>query len=166
MAINKIVPFRCCSHLQPILNPDKFYEVIADCLDSLRPHADKFDAIAISGYSMALIAPVIAYELGKGMIVVRKTNDDCASQFPVEGVICDSYIIIDDLVCSRDTLDRVRREIRNEHHSPAKLYGIYLYKLVHSSLKYHEQFADYEGVLLLNSVENIDKQLEEGANPS
>lgn len=153
MAINKKIPFRCCNHLKDILNPNEFGNVIADCLEALKPHADKFDAIAISGYSMALIAPIIAWKMNKGIILVRKTTKGCASQFIVEGVICDSYIIIDDLVCSRDTLNRVRDDIKDEHHSPAKLYGIYLYDLEHSALRTAKQFMDYEGILLLNKKE-------------
>ena len=150
MAINAKVPAVCCSHLEKMFRPKERRKAIQDCLKALEPHKDKFDAIAISGYSMALIAPTIADKLGKGLILVRKGNDDCASPYRVEGAICDSYIIIDDLVCSRETFHRVVKGISDQHHSPAKLYGIYLYDIEHSSLRSHKQVKDWMKTRLLN----------------
>ena len=126
---HKLIRTRCAAHLQGVLNPYKRGRVISDCIHALRPHLDKFDAIAVCGYSMCLIAPSIADEIGKGLIIVRKDGDDRASPNEVEGMICNSYIIIDDLVCSGDTYWMVQRKIADYFHSPAKLYGIYMYLL-------------------------------------
>lgn len=151
---------RCASHLRPVLDPKTRQIVIDDCLKSLAPHKNKFDAIAMSGYSMSLIAPVIADAMNKGLIVVRKSTSGCASQNMVEGCVCDNYIIIDDLVCSQTTIKRVKKTIANNHHPSAKLYGVYLYQIRDSAIHNHPQFEERLGCKLLNSQENVNKQLD------
>jgi len=142
-----------------LLDPKQRGVLIDDCLKSLYPHRDKFDAIAVSGYSMSLIAPVVADTMNKGLIIVRKEKESRASQYQAEGLVCDKYIIIDDLICGGDTLNRVQQSIAFWHHSPAKLYGVYLYMLGMSSVKSNLAINEQYGTILLNSPENIKKQL-------
>jgi len=159
MAINKIIPVRSCSHLWPILDIKQRKEVVSDCLKCLAAHKDNFDAIAVSGYSMSLIGSIIAHKMNKGLIIVRKDEDERASNFEVEGTVCDRYIIIDDLICSGETLRRITNKISELHHSPAKLYGVYLYKINHSSVRTVGSVNDIYETLLLNTPEQIRKQL-------
>ncbi len=158
---NKLTITRCCAHLVGVLNPYKRGRVIAECIHALRPHLSKFDAIAISGYSMCLIAPSIADELGKGLIIVRKNDDDCASELRVEGMVCDNYIIIDDLVCSGGTLDRIKNAIIYHHNPKANLHGIYLYDVHHSSYRTHESVKYHLKTQLLNTVDQLRQEYDD-----
>lgn len=140
----------CSSHLAHVLDPDLRQNTIKKCLKALKPHADKFEAIAISGYSMALIAPVIADAMGKSLIIVRKDEEERASWHEVEGQLVKSYIIIDDLISSGETMHRVEKKIGDYFYSGAKLYGIYLYDLEHSAYRNAESLKRHTGLTLLN----------------
>jgi orotate phosphoribosyltransferase len=89
-----------------------------------------FDAIAISGYSMSLISPIIADKLNKQIIVVRKCHENCHSYNRIEGFIGrkKKYIIIDDCVSSGDTIKHITAHLF-EH----KCIGAYLYGVVSDS---------------------------------
>ena len=141
----------CCNHLRPLLDPKERRYTIDKCIVDLKPHIDKFDAIVMSGYSMALIAPCIADALHKPLILVRKEEEDCASSYRVEGTVCKRYIIIDDLVCSGETLKRIQRKIGDHFYSGAKLVGLYLYQPQFSAYRTHAEVKKYLGIELLNS---------------
>lgn len=141
----------CCSHMEPLLNPVVRKYTIDKCILDLKEHADRFDSIVISGYSMALIAPCVADALHKDIILVRKDNEDCHSSYYVEGILCQRYIIIDDLVCSGETLRRIQKKIGDHFYSGAKLVGIYLYQPQYSAYRTHKKVAEYLNTELLNS---------------
>ncbi len=87
-----------------------------------------FDAVAYSGHSGALVAPLIAGLMSKDLILVRKSDDDSHSDNSVEasrrGV--KSYIIVDDFMSSGRTVERIAKSVR--YYLPrAKLVGIYEY---------------------------------------
>jgi orotate phosphoribosyltransferase len=95
----------------------------------------RFDAIAFSGMSGALVAPSVAMSLRKPMILVRKQSDDChAGGGAVEGALdAETYIIIDDFISSGDTLKRIHASVvkASEHSYRARkiaCVGIYLYR--------------------------------------
>jgi len=74
----------------------------------------KFDAIAYTGCSGALVAPTIAYLLNKHLIVVRK--DEGAHSFNrVEGYVNKNepinYIIIDDFIETGKTINTIYEKI-------------------------------------------------------
>lgn len=71
----------------------------------------QFDAIAFRGMSGALLAPSIANELNKSILMVRK-NDDRHSSLTVEGDYgAKTYVIVDDFVCTGHTARTIRDEI-------------------------------------------------------
>ena len=71
-----------------------------------------FDAIAFRGMSGALIAPALALQLNKSLIMVRKTTDHCHSFHLVEGdAAARTYIIADDFVWSGDTVLTIRHQL-------------------------------------------------------
>jgi adenine/guanine phosphoribosyltransferase-like PRPP-binding protein len=85
-------------------------ECIEQSIKLLRRIEDKFDTIAFIGTSGALCAPIIARELGKELIVVRKESDYKNSHSPkrVEGYRGGrSYILVDDFVDHGGTIERV-----------------------------------------------------------
>jgi adenine/guanine phosphoribosyltransferase-like PRPP-binding protein len=74
----------------------------------------KFDAIAYTGCSGALVAPTIAYLLNKHLIVVRK-NEGAHSFNRVEGYVNKNepinYIIIDDFIETGKTINTIYEKI-------------------------------------------------------
>jgi len=93
------------------LNPKTRKDLIEWIYQTLKPHANKFDAIAVCGMSMALVAPTIADRLNKNLILVRKGGERTHSDLRVEGVRDGRYIIIDDIIDTGDTLLRVTEQI-------------------------------------------------------
>lgn len=155
----------CCSHLEPILSNTQRQETIKKCIASLTPHKDKFDSIIVSGYSMALIVPCVADALGKNLLLVRKENEDCHSEYRVEGMIYPNkhrYIIVDDFVCTGHTLRYIKNQIGNcffimSNYSGAELVGIYLYDIIHSAYKTRQLIKDTFNIELLNTDEELAK---------
>lgn len=96
----------------------------------------RFDAIAFSGMSGALVAPAVAMALQKPMILARKSTDDShAGRGVVEGALeANTYIIIDDFMSSGDTIRRIHDSVTaaaaTHHIHPHKIIcvGIYLYR--------------------------------------
>lgn len=70
-----------------------------------------FDSFAVCGVSGLLIGTLAAERMGKGLIVVRK-GEDCHSSSQIE---CSNhahkFVIIDDLSCTGETLQRMIDEI-------------------------------------------------------
>jgi len=77
------------------------------------PDFPEFDAIAFRGNSGAMVAPALAMELNKYLVMVRKPNDGSHSDARVEGVIgCNyRYLIVDDTVSSGVTVVTIQKEI-------------------------------------------------------
>ena len=73
-----------------------------------------FDSIACSGISGLLFAPPVARKLKKSLIIVRKRKGE-HSHTMVEGDRnAKRYIVLDDLICSGTTLERIASEIAKE----------------------------------------------------
>ena len=122
--LNKLT---CCSHLRPILHPALRKKTIRKCIKTLKKYSDQFDSIAVCGYSMALIAPVVADKLNKSLIIVRKDNEHRASWCEAEGEHSTKYIIIDDLIYSGETYTMVVNKIKENLVPDAECVGVYLY---------------------------------------
>jgi adenine/guanine phosphoribosyltransferase-like PRPP-binding protein len=112
------------SHTSIILN-HKFRNIIVmEAVRRLRNYS--FDTITCSGTSGLIVVPQIAEILDKHILVVRKPKEKCYSEFSTEGVAPHRYIILDDLICSGNTIRHIKRTIKNEY-SIAKCIGIYCY---------------------------------------
>lgn len=117
-------------YLSRILNPVRLRSTIeeaADILSALRRHIP-FDALAFRGNSGAGIAFPLSAIMCLPLIMVRKGNSH--SRYKVEGALnAASYIIVDDLIHSGNTIDVIVREIRRHSHSHfhSVPVGIYLY---------------------------------------
>lgn len=106
----------------------KANKILANSLKNLR--GLDFDAIAFTGVSGALVAPALAYNLGKGLIVVRRGPRH--SGWALEGHInASTYIIVDDFLCSGNTVKRIARAVqKGTAYSKAekpRLVGVYEY---------------------------------------
>ena len=72
-----------------------------------------FDAIACSGISGLLFAPPVARALGKPLIIVRKQKGDHSYQLVEGDHAAKGYIVLDDLICSGTTLERIVSRIED-----------------------------------------------------
>ena len=98
-----------CSHEAQLFSAEQYKRVIDYCILYLKPHIDEFDAIAVSGYSMALVAPTIALILGKNLVLVRKSAEPRHSDYTFEGWTDQRVVFVDDLVASGTTFLYVKK---------------------------------------------------------
>ena len=83
--------------------------VVDDLRKRMKEHP--FDAIAFIGISGAVLAPIVAYELGVGLIAVQKKGTRACSRRHWHGPMDVRYIILDDDVNTGATLRWVLRAI-------------------------------------------------------
>lgn len=114
------------SHTCHVLNHKERNRIIIKAVCDLRKISDTFDSIACCGTSGLMVVPQVAELLNKNIVLVRKKTDKCYSDFIIEGVSPFRYIILDDLICSGNTVRHIKYSIREEH-SRAKCVGLYCY---------------------------------------
>lgn len=73
-----------------------------------------FDSIACSGISGLLFAPPVARKLKKSLIIVRKRKGDHSHTLVEGDRAVKSYIILDDIVSSGATIERILGRIEEE----------------------------------------------------
>jgi hypothetical protein len=129
------------NYLHNVLTPAKLARIInhatreQDILRSFMP----FDAIAFTGVSGAMVAPILALKWQKGLLLVRKPNEKNHSSMLVEGMeVAKSYLIVDDLIASGDTARRIIAALK-ESHPLAKCVGAYTYNESYVYSAYHLQ---------------------------
>jgi adenine/guanine phosphoribosyltransferase-like PRPP-binding protein len=160
------------SYIQDALAPDTRARIIEDAMEKLEPIADTFDAVAFQGMSGAVIAPIIADRLGKGLIFVRKGdsfeelgyNYDRGprhSNLEVEGVCGEvRYLIVDDFIAGGNTVQRIALKIW-EVNRAAKCVGIYLWR---ASFFQHKQrwINDHSGTVPVYCTRESDSITAQG----
>ena len=83
----------------------------------------KFDAIAFTGMSGGLMAPTVADALGVGLMAIRKDQSSPHTSLKVEATPeCYEYIILDDMISTGDTINKIMDQL-GKHHCQ----GIYVY---------------------------------------
>jgi len=104
----------------------------------------KFDTVAFTGVSGSLLGPTIAMHFKKRVVIIRKNIMGTHSNRMVEGDIkrCHKYIIIDDVVESGRTIQRIVKKIADSGHN-SRCVGVFLYN---------------------NSLDNFDKETDIGPN--
>jgi orotate phosphoribosyltransferase len=131
----------CSSYLESILIPEQRKKTINRVVRHLKPRLAEFDAIAVCGVSGLLVGPSISDKLGKPLIVVRKMDDSSThSTLKVEGSLLGRYLILDDLICSGNTVRHIVKAIQG-HNEFAVCVGIYT-------------FAEYVFPTLSNGAKN------------
>jgi orotate phosphoribosyltransferase len=74
---------------------------------------EDYDCIAFRGVSGAVVAPVVAYQLGKGLIPVRKgENAHSTNSIEVGNHDYKRYLIVDDFIDSGDTVVAIEKACR------------------------------------------------------
>jgi adenine/guanine phosphoribosyltransferase-like PRPP-binding protein len=116
------------TYLDCVLDLEKHEKVIKNLKELIVSSGVEFDSIAFCGTSGSLVAPFIAKELHKTLILVRKEQHH--SSLNVEGNLeSKSFIIIDDLIESGKTMQFLLGRIRSHHNlMKATCPGIFLYR--------------------------------------
>jgi adenine/guanine phosphoribosyltransferase-like PRPP-binding protein len=114
------------SHTCRVLNHQARNKVIIKAVCDLRKIANEFDSIACCGVSGLVVVPQIAELLKKHIVLIRKPDEKCYSDFPMEGVTPFRYVIVDDLVCSGSTIRHIKNTI-HEDCPKAQCIGVYCY---------------------------------------
>jgi adenine/guanine phosphoribosyltransferase-like PRPP-binding protein len=114
------------SHTCRVLNHKIRNKVIIKAVCDLRKISDEFDSIACCGVSGLIVVPQIAEILNKHIVVIRKPDEKRYSDFYIEGVSPFRYVIVDDLICSGNTLKWIKQAI-HEDNPKARCVGLYCY---------------------------------------
>jgi orotate phosphoribosyltransferase len=86
--------------------------VVNDAVDALSPFSDRFDTLVGTGLSGGLIVPVLARELDKMFVLVRKDGDDSHhGGGKLLGRLGPRWLFVDDFCSSGFTRDRVTAKI-------------------------------------------------------
>ena len=103
-----------CDHTTMLLNHKIRNKIIFQCIEHLKNTEKDFDSIACCGTSGLLIVPQVCEILKKNIIIIRKKNDKRYSPFQYEGVIPKKYLIIDDLICSGNTVKHITNVVKED----------------------------------------------------
>ena len=114
------------SHTSRVLNHKYRNSVIIKAVCELRKMSNDFDSIACAGISGLIVVPQIAELLNKNIVIIRKDSEKRYSDFQIEGVTPFKYIIVDDLICSGQTIRHIKNTLKRE--SPRSVcVGVYAY---------------------------------------
>lgn len=127
------------AHTSKLLNHKYRNRIIMTTYSYLKKLNIDYDAIACCGTSGLMIVPQIAELLTKNIIVVRKDLKGY-SKFYVEGPYTKKYIIIDDLICSGDTIKHILTSINRES-SRSKCMGVYSYIKDECAYRNHPEYC-------------------------
>ena len=114
------------AHTCRVLSHKNRNKIIIKAICDLRKIADTFDSIACCGVSGLMVVPQIAELLNKNIVLVRKSEEKRYSEFWVEGVSPFRYIIVDDLICSGNTVKWIKQAI-SEDNPKTVCTGLYCY---------------------------------------
>jgi adenine/guanine phosphoribosyltransferase-like PRPP-binding protein len=92
---------------------------------------DEFDTLVGTGFSGGLVVPMLANELDKDFVLIRKPRDNSHHSGRMVGVLGERWLFVDDFISSGTTLRRVQRivtaEANNRYHETEQL-GSYYYR--------------------------------------
>jgi len=114
------------SHTCQVLNHKNRNKIIIKAVCNLRKIINTFDSIACCGVSGLVVTPQVCEILNKNIVIVRKPDEKRYSNFHIEGVSPFRYIVVDDLICSGDTLKWIKQAI-HEDNPKARCVGLYCY---------------------------------------
>ena len=114
-----------CEYLVGAVKTDTRKYIVKRIVEKIKELNLDFDAIAFRGMSGAIIAPIVANELNKDLLMVRK-SDGNHSGFELEGNRnSQNYIIIDDLIATGKTINSILSVVKNR--TSSNCLGIFLY---------------------------------------
>jgi len=113
-----------CRHERVIFTVKSRNRLVKEAVEILKTWTKDFDAIAVSGYSSALVVPIIAHKLKKNIVLVRKTSETRFSNHNVEGQHGQRVLFFDDLIDSGSTFRHIKKGVES---ISCRLVGTYLY---------------------------------------
>lgn len=114
--------YKGSSYMKSFLEVETLKPIVENVVEKLKKK--KFDTIAYRGQSGALIAPIVALRMGKGLILVRKDEDSTHSLYKTEGAIAKRYVIIDDFIASGRTAQAIVKGVAEHTKHKAELVGM------------------------------------------
>ena len=119
------------SYFQEALVKKDRQTTIQEALRILTPISDTFNAIAFRGVSGAVIAPILAWEMDKCLIPIRKSGEHAHSYVSAELDACQGMkelkvLIVDDFIASGATIRAIVESI-GLHRKDAGIAGVYFY---------------------------------------
>lgn len=113
-----------CTHEKAIFTIKHRNKLIRDAVQVLKTWKNDFDAIAVSGYSSAMTASIVASKLNKNLVLVRKESEERFSNHPVEGQHNQRVLFFDDLIDTGTTFRRIKNGVET---IGCRVVGGYLY---------------------------------------
>ncbi len=96
----------------PHHTPDRFTATVKRCLDALDPFRDWFDAIAVRGASGMTVGSVVAWTMGKRLVVVRKPGENPHCYHGISGIISgipsSRILFLDDFFATGETFEAIK----------------------------------------------------------
>lgn len=134
---NSLVPaveldrdFRAPSHTESVFKQEEFPGIVEWVVEIMR--ARQMEAIAGSGHSGLIVAGAVAYVLRVPVIAVRKRGDPTkGDSLRINAVVPHkpfTYGLVDDFVCSGETVARVYDEVRGAF-PQARMSDLMLYRI-------------------------------------
>lgn len=105
----------CSSHHEYLFNRHSFESKAEQTIEAFKALRKKMkiDAIAFRGISGCSMGFLLSFHTGVPMLFVRK-GEKSYSSYTSEGLKGDlNYLIVDDLICSGDTAEAIRKEVES-----------------------------------------------------
>lgn len=123
-------------HNRHLFDLKKQKKIVTQAVKLLKPFVGQFDYLAISGFSGALVAPIVADKLKKQIVLVRKGGDSSHSaNLNVEGPTEGRYIIFDDFIATGHTVNYIKNMITSIPEINLEYIGFYMYLGLHGHRK-------------------------------
>lgn len=116
-------------HTGDIFDPKTFTELakqVAERVREIRQKNPEAEALAASGHSGVMLMGAVSFITGLPMIAVRKNPDTIQDVRMANGWMgAKGYIILDDLIATGSTVDRIVSEIEEEFQRCKRTYDAY-----------------------------------------
>ena len=112
---------KASGHFSRVLSSELLKEIVVESVQQLSTL--DFDTLAFTGLSGAIVAPIIANQMGKELLMVRKNGgqDGSYSSQWIEGHVgAKRVVIVDDLISSGKTMSQMMRALRYTQHNNSK----------------------------------------------
>lgn len=118
------------SYTHKIFRPDEFRKLVLKAEKKLLAihQVTPFEAIAGTGNSAMPLLGALSYKMGVPMIAVRKDGEKRHDDRNVNGRTRSRYVIVDDLIDSGATVDRIVGEIAKASSYTSTLVAVVLYE--------------------------------------
>lgn len=138
------------THLKEFINPREAKRIVEMSVRYLRQLEAsgkvEFTTIAFRGLSGALIAPMIAMEMDKSLLAVRKVKRTGHGSNPVEGDYnAGKYIIVDDFISTGETCREIMQEIEECYSMKSLNGGALCVGVLQAYFFVHPEFKETQG---------------------